>query len=103
MEDMGAFWVGQAVGAVGEVCGVSWCGVSWGDTARSSGGWTTRLRSFLYSFYFKLGRVEEKDKISQLDQGKNHRWEDCSGSFCHPTPAFPHLERRRASLPGWRA
>ncbi len=38
--------VGQAVGAVGEVCGGSRRGMSRGDAARSSWSWMTRLGEF---------------------------------------------------------
>ncbi len=50
--------VGQAVGAVGEVCRGSRHGMSWGDTARSSWSGMTRLGNFLDFF---VGTIQKED------------------------------------------
>ncbi len=62
----GSLELGRAGGAVGEVCGGSQHGMSWGGAAHSSWSGMTRLRNYLD---FQIRTVKKWHKIDQLDQG----------------------------------
>ncbi len=65
--------VGQVVVAVGEVCGGSRRGVSWGDAARSNWSRMTRLGNFPYFLNLKIRIIKEQDEVNKLDQGEIKR------------------------------